>query len=438
VATDIELHVQGIVPVGQLPPLPWRQAPGLGRVIEALTSEGAQIRFVGGCVRDSLAGREVKDVDIASTALPEATLKSLETAGIKAIPTGLKHGTVTAVADGIPYEITTLRKDVETDGRHAVVAYTDNWIEDAGRRDFTFNALSCTVDGEVYDPFCGMDDLAEGRVRFVGRASQRIDEDVLRILRFFRFYAHYGRGKPDTEALAACRARAPKLAELSGERVRTELFKLLEAQEPTTALTYMKEAALNVILPEAGGFGCLRSLIWLETSAIRYNTVSPSPLRRLAALLREGQKTSVDQIADRLRLSNQERARLAVALEPAIEITHGLNEGERRAALYVLGSSGVRDITLLNWAKEVAMRAKLPRPETDGWIALIEDAENTPPPTFPLKGRDAEGLGVKAGPEMGRLLKAVENWWVQQGCPDDKEACLTELRRIWGKDYDNT
>jgi len=301
---EIEVQVNGVVPIGQLGPQAWMKNPNLMAVVDALSTGGTEIRYVGGCVRDSLAGRPAGDIDIATPEPPEKTIEKIEAAGLKALPTGIAHGTVTAVSGGEPFEITTLRKDVKTDGRHAVVDFTDNWIEDASRRDFTFNALSASVSGEVYDPFGGIDDLANGVVRFVGRATQRIEEDVLRILRFFRFYAYYGQASPDQDALFACRKFAPQLSKLSGERVRTEFLKLLLAPDPVSALTYMRQGALEVVLPEVGDFGQLRAMVWLETSAIKFESVFPEALRRLAALIGDGD-TDVDKISDRLRFSNK-------------------------------------------------------------------------------------------------------------------------------------
>ena len=219
-------------PVARLTPQDWMQSPAVEAVIAALEAGGGEVRFVGGCVRDMLAERPIKDIDLATPMAPETVMQKLEAAGLKVVPTGLKHGTVTAVSQGRPFEVTTLREDVETDGRHALVAFTDSWEADAARRDLTMNALSLSPAGDLYDPFGGREDLAAGRVRFVGAARIRIAEDYLRLLRFFRFHAYYGRGEPDPEGLAAAEALAPGLTRLSAERVRDELVALAGGAGP--------------------------------------------------------------------------------------------------------------------------------------------------------------------------------------------------------------
>jgi len=256
----VSLHAS-LEPQGDLGPQPWMAAASTKALMEALAANGSEPRFVGGCVRDALAKREVKDVDVATPETPDAVLKLLERAAIKAVPTGIEHGTVTAVFPDRSFEVTTLRRDEETDGRHAKVAFTDDWVADAERRDFTINAMSATTDGAVYDYNQGIADLAHGRVRFIGRAETRIDEDYLRILRFFRFQGGYGKPPLSRDALAACRSRAPKLAELSGERVRSEMLKILLVPDPADILVHMQGAgALAVVLPEMAGVASLRML----------------------------------------------------------------------------------------------------------------------------------------------------------------------------------
>ena len=228
-----------MTPAGRLEPQPWMSAPETRAVVAALSADGAELRFVGGCVRDALADRPVTDFDLATPEPPERVVALLQRAGIKAVPTGIEHGTITAVSGGMPFEVTTLREDVETYGRHAKVAFTDDWVADAARRDFTINALSCSPEGLLYDPFDGLKDLEAGRVRFVGDARARIHEDALRLLRFFRFHAHYGRGAPDLDGLAAASDLAPHLAALSGERVRNELLRLLAAPDPVPVVDIM-------------------------------------------------------------------------------------------------------------------------------------------------------------------------------------------------------
>jgi len=277
-------------PVGQLGPEEWLTAPATRAVLAALTADGAEVRFVGGCVRDSVLRRPVHDIDIATHDPPERVMMLLEQARIRAIPTGIDHGTVTAVVaapeGNAHFEITTLRRDIATDGRHARVAFDGDWTTDAARRDFTVNALFCDAQGRIYDPFDGLPDLGAGRIRFVGNAMKRVDEDALRILRFYRFYAHLGSPPPDPDALDACRNQAQKLATLSGERISGELLRLLEAPDPASVLLMMRdERVLRHILPEAEDFGRLRVLTFLETRGILRPRIAVDALRRLASVL---------------------------------------------------------------------------------------------------------------------------------------------------------
>ena len=289
---------------------PWMHAPATEAVIAALTAGGAEVRFVGGCVRDALLGRPVTDIDIATPDEPKRVIELLEAAGLKAVPTGIEHGTVTAVALHQPFEVTTLRRDVETYGRRAKVAFTDDWTADASRRDFTFNSMSCAPDGRLHDPFGGAADLEARRVRFVGDAEARIREDVLRLLRFFRFYAHYGAPPPDAEALAAVRIMAALLPTLAGERVAAETFKLLAAPDPAPVLVLMRDSGvLPHFLPEAQRLERLGHLTAIEGSL----SLGAAPPRRLAAAL-EGGEPAARAVARRFRLSNALSERVVQAL----------------------------------------------------------------------------------------------------------------------------
>jgi poly(A) polymerase len=441
----------------RLPPQPWMSDPATEAVLRALAADGAEIRFVGGCVRDAAVGRPVKDIDIATPDRPETVTALLERAGIKAVPTGLAHGTVTAVADGRPFEVTTLRRDLETDGRHAKVEFTDDWLADASRRDLTFNALSLRPSGELFDPFDGLADLQAGRVRFVGEPRARIEEDVLRLLRFFRFYAHFGKPPPDEAALAACTALAPKLPDLSGERVQAELFKLLAAPDPAPVLALMRDRdVLKHLLPEATAIDRLAGLVRAENASSKPAqkaaqtseaaappapeakaatpkpaepktaeaiTAKPDSLRRLAALL-VGGEGAARRVGERLKLSGADRDRL-VQLGDASDLVPSLDERERRLRLYRFGPTLFRDRALLGWA--IA-----PRSDGDAWHGLVAMAE-APIPEFPLKGRDALELGLAAGPEVGRLLAAVERWWTEGDFRADRKACLARLKELAGR-----
>ena len=424
-----ELETKGAAPVGKLSPQPWMHTAAVQAVMDAFDAAGAEYRFVGGCVRDAVAHRPVKDVDVATPELPERVMEILSAAGLKPLPIGIDHGTVSVVLDGEMVEITTLRRDVETHGRHATVAFTDSWAEDAARRDFTINAMSCDKDGDIYDFYDGLDDLARGRVRFVGRAVDRIDEDVLRLMRFFRFFAHYGRPPPNEAALTACRLKASRLPELSGERVRDELLKILLAPNPAGVLGYMRMVgALTQILPEAGSLGALRALSWLETTAIRVEGVAPDALRRLASVL-DTDDPGLDTVSDRLKLSNKQRNRLHEIFHNEEGVLPNLDDNARRRLLHRLGEEAVRDRALLTWAGQVAIETKLPRPVTEGWIGLLEEAAVWQAVDFPLRGRDAKKLGLVPGQGMGRMLKAIQAWWEEGGCRADYDTCFAEMKR---------
>jgi len=378
------------------------------RLMAALAKAGIGARFVGGCVRNAVLGRAIDDIDIAVAKPPAEVVRALDAAKIKNVPTGLKHGTVTAVLGGRPYELTTLRRDVETDGRRAIVAFTDDWQTDAERRDFTFNAMYADPDGTLYDPFDGSADLAAGRVRFIGDPDMRIAEDRLRVLRFFRFNAWYGQPPLDGAGFEACRRNAGAVRELSGERVRKELLRLLAAPAPADALAAMTEAgALDHWLPEYDGTARLRALITREDS--------PDPLRRLAAVLLPG--TDATAIGKRLKLSTQEALRLEVMLapEPSLDVAGG--PAAWRAGIYRLGGGLYADRLLLAAGAPGDWRAALTMAR--GWIS----------PELPVSGRDALALGLKPGPQVGKLIEAVESWWVEGDFTADRATCLVELER---------
>jgi poly(A) polymerase len=379
----------------------WMDEAPVQALLAALTRGGIAARFVGGCVRDTVLRRPVKEIDIAVDKPPETVMRALEAADLRVVPTGLKHGTVTAIVKGRPFELTTLRRDVETDGRRAVVAFTDDWLEDAKRRDFTFNAMYADPDGTIWDPFDGRADLLAGRVRFIGDPDQRIAEDRLRILRFFRFYAWFGKPPLDGAGFDACRRNAGSLSSLSAERVAKELLRLLAAPAPADALEAMAEAgALDHWLPEYAGTARLKALIAREDT--------PDPLRRLAAIV----SPPATAVAKRLKLSTQQSLRLQLMLEPAVP---GDLEN-RRAALYRLGTSLFIDRVLLEGP--------------DDWRAALALARNWTPPELPISGADALALGLKPSPQVGALLEAVERWWIAGDFSADRAACLAELKRL--------
>ncbi|QYC12220.1 CCA tRNA nucleotidyltransferase [Brevundimonas nasdae] len=380
---------------------PWLTAAATRTVMKALEAAGGPgcARFVGGCVRNSLMGQGVDDIDIATRLRPEQTIAALKAAGLKAVPTGVEHGTVTGVSERQPYEITTLRRDVETDGRRAVVAFTEDWAEDAARRDFRLNALYADAEGTVFDPTDGgLEDAAAGRIVFVGEAETRIREDYLRILRFFRFYAWYGRGAPDAVGLAACGALKDGMGQLSAERVSKELLKLLAAPDPRPSVRAMQDSGvLAQVLPDVQPLAVFEALCG----------PSDDPVLRLAALLPADEATVV-RIAGALRLSNAVRDRLAAIVADGPTVSPGMGEVAARAAIYRLGQRAFQD------------RLRLAQAATGGdGEALRQLAEAWSAPRMPVGGRELAKLGVKPGPETGRVLKAFEAGWIADDFPED-------------------
>lgn len=384
----------------------WRALRGTARVLDALGSGEGLTRYVGGAVRDELMGLTVSDVDLATRLRPDEVIRRLEAARIKAVPTGIEHGTITAVSDGHPFEVTTLRQDVSTDGRRATVAFTDDWQADAARRDFTINALFADPDtGEIFDYFGGLADLHDRRVRFIGEPLQRIAEDHLRILRFFRFHARFGAGEPDPAGLEACAARANDLMALSRERIADELLKLLGLPSPAATVAIMLDKGiLRPVLPEiaADRLSALEALIDSERAA----GVAPDALRRLSALL-PADSAVAEQIAVRLKLSRKARARLACAAGRALDISP-------QALAYRVGSDCAVDRLLL--AGKVADAAGLGE-----WHR----------PSLPIGGGALIARGLSQGPVVARTLKRIEDRWVEQGFPSGEafEALVADALR---------
>ncbi len=377
---------------------------------------------VGGAVRNALLGIPVADIDLAVPMPPEETVKRLEKAEIKFVPTGWDHGTVTAIINGQPFEVTSLRRDVDTDGRHAVVAFTDDWEEDSARRDFTMNALYAGADGEIFDYHGGVQDLIAGRVRFVGDAATRIREDYLRILRLFRFYAWYGKGEMDADALHAAAGAKAGLSQLSGERIAKELLRLLECPNPVPALRMMAASGiLSELLPYALRLPRLEHLVWLEME----NRFRPDALLRLAALLPD-EADAARKISERLRLSNAERARLEALAVPGDKIPPQLSAAEVRRVLYRIGSPRFRDLVLLSWA--AASRGG----PLIHWRMLLSIADGWERPRFPLTGHEAMAAGVAEGPDVGRVLGLVEAWWLEEDFAPDHAQLIEKLKSLIG------
>lgn len=378
----------------------WLTASATQAVMAALAAAGGAdcARFVGGCVRNALLGAPIDDVDIATVLKPEAVVQALKAAGLKSVPTGLEHGTVTAISERQPFEITTLRRDVSTDGRRATVAFTDDWAEDAARRDFRLNALYADAEGVILDPTgAGYEDALAGRIVFVGEPEQRIREDYLRILRFYRFFAWYGRGAPDAAAVEACAALAEGVERLSAERVSKELLKLLAAPDPRAAVRLMDEAGvLGRVMPQPESLTLFGAMVGISTD----------PVLRLSALLPD-EAEAMRAAALKLRLSNAHRDRLIEAV--AARIDPLMSEAEARAAIWRTGRQAIEDRlyrVLASGAEAGPVRR------------LLTLAAHWTPPKLPVGGKDLARLGLSPGPETGRLLKAFEESWIADDFPD--------------------
>ena len=402
--------------------LDWKDEPTTRAVMDALGARDGQARFVGGCVRNSLMGLAITDIDIATVHTPDETTRRLEAADITAKPTGIAHGTITAVLKGRPFEITTLRRDVDTDGRHAVVAFTDDWSEDAARRDFTMNALFMDLDGVILDPVNGRQDAIDGRVLFVGEPDQRIQEDALRILRFFRFQAQYGQAVMDAEGLRACARNAALQITLSGERIRAELLKLLGAPGAATVMRSMADVGILAPLFQVDlNIDALDRLVALEAET---GPCRADPLRRLAILLGPSDAVTID----RLRLSNAERVRLRAMFTDRLD--PGASESTLKTTLYKLGPARFIDALLIS--------ASLAHVKSGGLQGGLKIAETWTAPRFPLRGADLIKLGLAPGERVGRILARIEDHWISDGMRGNHEVCLSWARQAIEQDRTKT
>ena len=399
---------------------PWFKAPETQKllaVLEAARPGGS--RFVGGCVRNTLMGREVDDIDIATQLTPDRVTEIAQAAGFAAHPTGIEHGTVTVVVHHHPFEITTLRRDVSTDGRRATVAFSESWEEDAARRDFRMNALYADASGAIHDPTGGgLDDARAGRVIFIGDAHQRIKEDYLRILRFFRFNAWYARSPLDPHGLSACADLVAGLDTLSVERVWKEVKKLLGAPNPRAAWEGMGAIEARArALPELQNHKRLDALLALEADLM----LPVDAMTRIAAALPD--QLTAAAMARRLKLSNDERDRLVAALGDDVKLTSYMSLREMRRAIYRLGAAAFHDRIMLAWAE--AGQAK-----TQQWRALVAHGQMWTPPKLPLSGEEVMAAGVPAGPKVGLVMREVEAWWIDADFPDDKLSIIERLKAV--------
>ena len=390
---------------------PWLRSGPAARVLALLNGDGEEARVVGGAVRNALLNIPLGDIDIATTALPDEVVRRARAAGIRCVPTGIDHGTVTLVVESHPFEVTTLREDTETFGRKARVAFGRDWVRDAERRDFTINGLSVDADGIVHDHVGGLADIEAKRVRFIGDASQRIAEDYLRILRFFRFHAAYGEGEPDAAAVAACIAGRSGLEQLSRERVRMELLKLLVAKGVVPALTAMADAGL--LGSVLGGVPLTESVARMAEIE-RALGLAADPIRRLAALnvfiIEDGER-----LWQRLRLTNAEHELLVSMGDGWWRVSPDAGENTARGWLYRLGPEQYRNRVLLAWARASA------QPDNEDWRRLATLPQRWTAPVFPLRAADFMQRGVEKGPALGAALRSAEQAWIAADFPADSE-----------------
>lgn len=390
---------------------PWLTSPAAARVMDALDkARPGSARFVGGCVRNALLGEPVADIDIATQLTPDQVEQAMRAANIAVHATGIEHGTLTVVADHQPFEVTTLRQDVETDGRRATVAFTEDWAVDAQRRDFRMNALYADRAGNIFDPTGGgLADIASRSIVFVGDPETRIREDYLRILRFFRFQAWYGHGAPDTAGLAACSQLRSGLAGISAERIWTETRKLLSAPQPMPALEAMEQAGvLAQLFPNAKGLALLRNLIALETR----EALAPDPMLRFLSLFWKD-APAVHTIANQLKLSNDERQRLNWSAKDETPLSSDITPKSLRAALYRSTPQVLRDRVLLNWAADAS----------DAWRNTLNQINTWRRLTMPVTGADLLSRNIPEGPQLGAALRKLESLWLES----DFQLSQTEL-----------
>lgn len=399
----------------------WLRAPATQAILAVINDGGGEARVVGGAVRNTLMDRTVCDIDIATSLLPEDVMTRAEKAGFGVVPTGLAHGTVTIIAGHKPFQVTTLRRDVETHGRHATVAFTEDWSADAHRRDFTINALYCDAAGRLYDYTDGLADLRARRVRFIGRAEDRIEEDYLRILRFYRFTAIYADGAIDGAGHEACAALQDGLDQISAERIRSELFQLLTAAHAPIVLSEMDEAGLlSRVLGEGGDIVTFARLAAIEFA----NGIAANPVRRLYALAVHG-PASAARLRDRLRLSKAEYERLADLDFPDRAFESDADELRAKSFLYRHGRELYRDGVLLAWARDVAAD-----PKDSARRQRLMIAESWPIPKLPVSGKDVLDLGVPPGPEIGHVLDLFDQWWMAAGFPEDAALVRARLAQL--------
>jgi poly(A) polymerase len=412
----------------QLTQSSWLNWPQTQQLISIFEEAGQEIRFVGGAVRDLLAGKAVTDVDVATPASPQQVMGILEKAGIRTIPTGLSHGTVTALIDEQPFEITTLRCDIKSYGRHAEVQFTRDWEQDAARRDFTINALYCDPQGRIYDYHNGLEDLRGRHVRFIGDAKTRIEEDGLRILRFFRFTARYGEGKTDEAGLAACHECREMLEQLSGERIAQEMLKLLQSDQAVNLLALMDEQRLT--LPLFGYRLHLESAaVWprvqLMADIAEAELLAPQevPLLLIALLARAQEGALAEFVIQRWKLSNKQAEFLNFLIQAPL-IDSACDEAEQKRLLRRYGAAFFYALALISWTETLRNQNHHAQMLSAAYRPMLWLAGHWQPPAFPLTGDDLTAAGVTPGPGLGAWLKQLEEWWESEGYQPDKAELL--------------
>ncbi len=388
------------------------ETPGLQKVLRAISEAGGEVRIVGGAVRNALLGERIHDIDMATTLAPEQVIAATDAAGLKSVATGIDHGTVTVISDSNGFEVTTLRRDIETDGRKATVAFTDDWAADAARRDFTLNALYCSADGQVFDPVGGLDDLNIRLIRFVGDPEARIQEDYLRILRFFRFFSQYGQDDVDADGLAACTNLQNGLKQLSRERIGQETRKLLCGRRADEVAVLMNAAGINRTL-----FGVEMDAELLASVNVRAGSLGLTP--DYTTLLAAALPLSGDEQAAQLRLSNAETRSLN-EVQSALPPSPHLRDNERKVVLYQTGADTWKRAVLLAWASGG-------KPADEDWARLYKLPDEWEMPVFPVTGNDVLASGLEPGPQVGEMLKALEDWWVAGGFLASREELLARL-----------
>ncbi len=395
------------LPLPSLAQASWLRSPETQAVLAALANAGHDARIVGGAVRNALMDRPVKDIDIATTAAPAAIIDAARNAGLRAIETGIEHGTITVVSAHTPFEVTTLRRDVETDGRRARVEFTADWAEDARRRDFTINALYCNANGKIFDPLGGYEDLVHRRVVFIGSAEDRIREDYLRILRFFRFTAECTNGPPDLAGLQACLALKSGISQLSGERRRMELLRILATtRAPAIAAVMAETGVLRIALGLDGDVAMLARVANIEDAA----GILPDPVLRLGAIGLTKPSAAI-ALRDSLKLPSIEDERLSRMALPDRSFDPSASEIEAKAFVYRHGPQFFRDGVILTWARTAADTHDL------DWLDRLNLTQRWQAPELPVRGTDVLALGIASGPEVGRILSAFEDWWIASDFP---------------------